>query len=156
MVWKLLYGQYNLLCQVKNRPNNTFFMWKSNTFQKLGFLGEIRKGKSLFFLSRVIKKLWVIKNPRQTRWADFLCGQCVCLRFFIFSLFLIAFEEKTRRNFSNIAQIMILEIFNNSQKPILDNFTIYFVMKIIAMTIQLPRTSKLDGVGPVDNRPSTD
>ena len=52
---------------------------KENNFPEI-FLGS----KTLFFPSlKVIKKLWVIKNPRHTTSRVFQNGQRVCFRFFL-------------------------------------------------------------------------
>ena len=53
------------------------------------------KKKKLSFLSKVIKKLWLITNPRHTRWAFFIQNyQCVCTVFWKLKTFWLFSKDK--------------------------------------------------------------
>ena len=53
--------------------------------------------------------------------------------------YITSFEKKTWNPLFNIFEIILLSIFNNSQKLILNKFTTYFWMKIYTWSVQTPR-----------------
>ena len=74
------------------------------------------------------------KKSKNTTLKVFSYARRVFFCFLIFHNLLITSEKKTRHNFSIIIKTIIIRIFSNSQKFILNKFTRYLLMKIRTCT----------------------
>ena len=94
----------------------------------------------MFFLSIVMKTFKWSKIPKHYAQGFFFIRATWRFPFFEnLQSFNHLWRRKKRHNFVNIFKI-IINIFNNSQKLILNKFTTYFFMKITIWTVHATRT----------------